>query len=207
MSASKAANKEVELEKARREKERREFKEAQELESLRRAFRRINKSGSGKITVDDIMVELEFLGCKMRRDEAALMVWEVDDDADGCVDWEELRDMFHRIRRDQSGFEPRKLFNLVEFIMHDKNANGCIDHDEGIATLCGQYGHEFVDQHVAAVFTEENAEKNMRFAKFAKLQQLAARSKNGSGLKPGASMVPQVKGLAAVMDPALSHLL
>jgi len=48
MSASKAANKEVELEKARREKERREFKEAQELESLRRAFRRINKSGSGK---------------------------------------------------------------------------------------------------------------------------------------------------------------
>jgi len=70
------------------------------------------------------MVELEFLGCKMRRDEAALMVWEVDDDADGCVDWEELRDMFHRIRRDQSGFEPRKLFNLVEFIMHDKNANG-----------------------------------------------------------------------------------
>ena len=64
-----------------------------------------------------------------------------------------------------------------------------------------------MDQHVAAVFTEENAEKNMRFAKFAKLQQLAARSKNGSGLKPGASMVPQVKGLAAVMDPALSHLL
>jgi len=84
---------------------------------------------------------------------------------------------------------------------------GCIDHDEGIATLCGQYGHEFVDQHVAAVFEEENAEKKMRFAQFAKLQQLAARSKNGSGLKPGASMVPQVKGLAAVMDPALSHLL
>mmetsp|Transcript_9795 Transcript_9795/g.30936 ORF Transcript_9795/g.30936 Transcript_9795/m.30936 type:complete len:120 (-) Transcript_9795:557-916(-) len=95
MSASKAANKEVELEKARREKERREFKEAQELESLRRAFRRINKSGSGKITVDDIMVELEFLGCKMRRDEAALMVWEVGGglDADagqvvhGCTGW------------------------------------------------------------------------------------------------------------------------
>ena len=64
-----------------------------------------------------------------------------------------------------------------------------------------------MDQHVAAVFEEENAEKNMRFAQFAKLQQLAARSKNGSGLKPGASMVPQVKGLAAVMDPALSHLL
>mmetsp|Transcript_10675 Transcript_10675/g.35488 ORF Transcript_10675/g.35488 Transcript_10675/m.35488 type:complete len:100 (-) Transcript_10675:435-734(-) len=55
---------------------------------------------------------------------AHVLASQVDDDADGCVDWEELRDMFHRIRRDQSGFEPRKLFNLVEFIMHDKNANG-----------------------------------------------------------------------------------
>lgn len=75
----------------------------QELESLRRAFKRVNKTGSGKITVEDLMQELEFLGYKVRRDEAALMIWEVDDDADGCIDWEEFRTMFYRIRDDQTG--------------------------------------------------------------------------------------------------------
>jgi len=49
------------------------------------------------------MQELEFLGYKVRRDEAALMIWEVDDDADGCIDWEEFRTMFYRIRDDQTG--------------------------------------------------------------------------------------------------------
>ena len=49
-------------EKQRRERERREFKEAQELESLRRAFKRMDKKGDGKIDVNELMDELEFLG-------------------------------------------------------------------------------------------------------------------------------------------------
>lgn len=31
------------------------------------------------------------------------MIWEVDDDADGCIDWDEFRSLFYRIRDDQSG--------------------------------------------------------------------------------------------------------
>ena len=75
-------------EKQRRERERREFKEAQELESLRRAFKRMDKKGDGKIDVNELMEELEFLGHKVKPQEAALIIWEVDDDADDCVDWE-----------------------------------------------------------------------------------------------------------------------
>ena len=41
-------------EKERREREKREFKEAQELESLRRAFKRIDKSGDGLISVKEV---------------------------------------------------------------------------------------------------------------------------------------------------------
>ena len=37
---------------------------------------------------DELMEELEFLGHKVKPQEAALIIWEVDDDADDCVDWE-----------------------------------------------------------------------------------------------------------------------
>ena len=81
-------NQEAEAERQRRERERREFKEAQELESLRRAFKRIDKKADGKVDVDELMEELEFLGHKVKKCDADLIIWEVDDDADGCVDWE-----------------------------------------------------------------------------------------------------------------------
>ena len=35
------------------------------------------------------------------------------------VDWEEFKVMFYRVRKDKSGWEPRRLFAVVEFMMHD----------------------------------------------------------------------------------------
>ena len=76
----------------------------------------------------------------MKASEAALTIWEVDDDADGCIDWNEFRTMFYRVRDDQTGYEPRKLFTVVEFLMHDKNLNGSIDLDECMSILYQRYG-------------------------------------------------------------------
>jgi hypothetical protein len=45
-------------ERERREKEREEFKKAQELESLRRAFKRIDKKGDGHIDCDELTAEV-----------------------------------------------------------------------------------------------------------------------------------------------------
>ena len=134
-------NAEAEAERMRRERERREFKEAQELESLRRAFKRIDKKGDGKVDAEELMAELEFLGHKVKRCVAELIIWEVDDDADEAVDWEEFRTMFYRIRDDTTGCEPRKLFNMVEFLMHDKNYTGSIDLDECVTLLYARCAH------------------------------------------------------------------
>lgn len=41
------------------------------------------------------------------------MVWEVDEDLDGFVSKEEFDTMYKRCVSDQTGLEPRKLFNLV----------------------------------------------------------------------------------------------
>ena len=48
--------------------------------------------------------------------------------------------MFYRIRDDNTGYEPRKLFNVVEFIMHDKNFSGSIDLDEAVTILYQRFG-------------------------------------------------------------------
>ena len=56
------------------------------------------------------------------------------------MDWEEFKGMFYRIRDDQTGYEPRKLFNVVEFIMHDKNFTGSIDLDEAVTILYARFG-------------------------------------------------------------------
>merc|ERR1719454_318805 len=122
-------------EKVRRERERREFKEAQELESLRRTFKRIDKHADNKIDVEDLKEELEFLGHAVPTAEAQVYIWEADDDNDGVVDWEEFRTMFYRTRDDVSFTEPRKLFHVVDFLMLDKNHTGSVDLDECVTLL------------------------------------------------------------------------
>ena len=77
-----SAKQAAQAERERREEEKKAFKAAQELESLRRAFKRIDKKGDGSIDVDELMAELQFLGHTMKPAEAALTIWEVDDDAD-----------------------------------------------------------------------------------------------------------------------------
>lgn len=60
--------------------------------------------------------------------------------AQGSIDWNEFRSMFYRVRDDETGYEPRKLFNVVEFLMHDKNLNGSIDLDECMSLLYNRFG-------------------------------------------------------------------
>jgi len=201
------ARAEAESERARRDQEKRLFKEAQELESLRRAFKRMDKNGDGKVDAAELMAELDFLCHKVKRDEAELMIWEVDDDADQCVDWEEFRTMFYRTRDDDTGCEPRKLFNVVEFLMYDKNISGSIDLDETVTLLYQRYGKEPVDEKVKELFVGDDTERTLNYSKFIEIQKHASKARKGSGLKAGATMVPRVKGMAYVVDPTLQHLL
>lgn len=215
MSGARAQRLEAEEERQRRERERREFKEAQELESLRRTFKRINKKNDGKICAHDLVEELEFLGHRVSDKEAALTIWEVDDDNDGLVDWDEFRTTFYRVRDDQTGCEPRKLFNLVDFLMLDKNHSGSVDMDECVTLLWSRYNRELVDENLKAMQAENHPslradaanEKNVNFSFFSEIQHRCKKLRNGSGIKAGATTVPTVKGLPYVSDPAFAHLM
>ena len=61
------------------------------------------------------------------------MIWEVDEDLDGKIKWKEFQMMFKKCTkdgRDRQGLEPRALFNLVRFMMFDKQKRAWITAEE-----------------------------------------------------------------------------
>jgi hypothetical protein len=58
----------------------------------------------GKIPLSDYVAQKEIED----------MIWEVDENLDGCVDWEEFQLMFRRNLTDKTGLEPTQLFNVVQ---------------------------------------------------------------------------------------------
>ncbi|KAJ1397882.1 hypothetical protein B484DRAFT_312540, partial [Ochromonadaceae sp. CCMP2298] len=54
----------------------------------------------------DVREIFKFLNYKTTIKDIEEMVWEVDENLDGCLDWAEFRLMFNRNVTDQSGVEP-----------------------------------------------------------------------------------------------------
>ena len=48
------------------------------------------------------------------------LVWEVDDGAQGRLSWANFSSAYYRCRANASGFEPRGLLYLVDFLLMDK---------------------------------------------------------------------------------------
>ena len=123
--------------------DRSEYNESQELENLQRVFNILVKKECGKITKEQLYKTLKNLNYpKLSMAVVEDLIWEVDEDCDGCISWDEFKAMFYRVRHDKTGWEPRRLFNLVEFMMHDKDQSGSIDMDECMEILFRRFGKD-----------------------------------------------------------------
>lgn len=80
------------------------------------------------------------------------MIWEVDEDCDGMVSWLEFKNMYTRGRDDKTGYEPRGLFNVVEFVMNDKKGAGYISLEEAMEIMYLRYGRQLLDSQLEEVF-------------------------------------------------------
>ena len=76
------------------------------------------------------------------------MIWEVDENLDGCVDWEEFLLMFRRNVSDVTGLEPFQLFNMVQFCMYDKEFTGFITVDQTMQMLYARFGKERLEAEI-----------------------------------------------------------
>jgi hypothetical protein len=54
------------------------------------------------------------------------MIWEVDEDGDGYVSWDEYMSAYERAVADKGGTEPRKLSTLIEFLLLDEEENNWV---------------------------------------------------------------------------------
>lgn len=108
----------------------------------------------------DLQQALEFLG-KSGTDKREVedMIWEVDEDLDGCVDWAEFQLMFRRNITDKTGLEPSQLFSVVQFLMYDKEFTGCVSLDQTMHMLYNRYGKERLEAEMKALFGESVVEE------------------------------------------------
>jgi len=95
----------------------------------------------------------------------------VDDDLDKLVSKAEFEKMYKRCISDQSGLEPRKLYNLVVFLMYDKNERRRVTVEDTLQLLFVRYGRDRLDEEIQAIFgendkTDEGDEKSIGYHEY-----------------------------------------
>lgn len=108
-----------------------------------------------KISVADLNAAMRRLGEKRTKAELKHMIWEVDENLDGCIDWEEFKLMHHRHMTDKTGLEPCRFYNVVQFMMYDKDYSGKVCIDETMTMLYQRYGKHRLHEELQKLFGED----------------------------------------------------
>ena len=85
---------------------------------------------------------------------------EVDDDLDGFVSRQEFDIMYKRCISDPSDLEPRQLYNLVTFLMYDKDFRGRVTIEETLQILFVRHGRKNLDEEIKAIFGDEQRDRD-----------------------------------------------
>jgi len=124
------------------------------------------------ISLEDITAILEKLDFKMHRSEIELMIWEVDENLDDRVDKEEFDLMYKRCIKDDTGLEPKNLFNLVQFLMFDRRGKWKITEEDTYDLIyVREVSLDALDAAIKIIFGEEERrldgqEREITFAEF-----------------------------------------
>lgn len=124
-------------------------------DTLLKELEAIKNKPDKKVSCDDVYEILKFMNHKTSRKEVEEMVWEVDENLDGYLDWNEFRLFFNRNLIDQTGLEPSRMFNLTQFLIYDKNHNGHASVDETMNLLYARYGRAVMEQKLKELFGED----------------------------------------------------
>ena len=144
-----------------------DYNELVTLQNLQRVFDNLDKKCDKKIDSEELYEYLRFLGYRCNMTNVNDLIWEVDEDSDGCISWQEFKNMFYRVRHDKTGWEPRQLFNVVEFMMHDKDCSGTIDMEECMEILFRRFGKEQLEAKVNEFFgQDEDGDNEVTFTEF-----------------------------------------
>ena len=79
---------------------------------------------------------------------------------DGFVSRQEFEIMYKRCISDYHDLEPRQLYNLVTFLMYDKDFRGRVTIEETLQILFVRHGRKNLDEEIKAIFGEEQRDKD-----------------------------------------------
>lgn len=110
-----------------------------------------------KISVSDLKSAIGVLGVRKTTKELEHIVWMVDENLDGMVDWEEFTLMFERNITDDTPqrLEPSGLFNMVQFMMFDEDNSGAVTVDETMTMIYQRYGKDNLLAELTKLFGKE----------------------------------------------------
>ncbi|ETW02604.1 hypothetical protein H310_06074 [Aphanomyces invadans] len=100
--------------------------ETEQLDALRREILAVTRDveaakADGPITGNDLSQALKEMNLPLSKAEVEHMIWEVDEDMDGCVSMTEFKNMFTRCVHDSHGIEPTQLYHVVQFLIYDQD--------------------------------------------------------------------------------------
>eukprot|EP00920_Eleutheroschizon_duboscqi_P038117 GHVT01091152.1.p1 GENE.GHVT01091152.1~~GHVT01091152.1.p1 ORF type:complete len:311 (+),score=86.86 GHVT01091152.1:80-934(+) len=117
-------------------------------------------SAKRPLGVNDLFEVFNRLEHKATKAEVEDMIWEADDNLDGRVSWDEILILYRRCINDKTGFEPRQLFTLVQFLMYDSDFTGRITVEQTLQILFVRCGRELLDQEIRAIFGDDERAAN-----------------------------------------------
>mmetsp|Transcript_1419 Transcript_1419/g.2269 ORF Transcript_1419/g.2269 Transcript_1419/m.2269 type:complete len:260 (+) Transcript_1419:136-915(+) len=122
--------------------------ELQDLEDKFKAF----EAQKHTIGFKDIDVVLRKLGAAMHKKNIEFMIWEVDEQGDGVIDWDEFQLTYYRNIVDESGCEPCTFFHVLEFLTFDENNKGYIIEDDCMEILFARHGSSKLEKELQFLF-------------------------------------------------------
>lgn len=100
------------------------------------------------------------------KDYVALALWEVDEDNEGCAKWHHFEKNVARIQKDKVGLEPRKLYNIIEFMMYDVDKLGTIRVNDALEMIYNRFGREALADIDGELFTDVEKAGLVTFTEF-----------------------------------------
>jgi hypothetical protein len=106
-----------------------------------------------KISFEDIECVVKLFGCHMSKKQIDQMIWEVNEQNDQHVDYDELQLTYSRNIADTTGCEPSSFFHLLDFMIFDGISHkGYIIEDDCMEILYARHGGVSLEKEMKLLF-------------------------------------------------------